>query len=183
MTGDRCTVSQMADVIMEGLEEYAQLAADDMKKAVKKAGTQARKDIQENAPVKTGAYAKSWATKTTKETANAMEIVVYSRNRYQLAHLLEKTGFPFTYDHFAEGESSDPPFICYLLPGSDNFAADGRVYFRISEVRIELYTDRKDPGAEALVETVLDDAGIFYNKSEVWIQSEKLYEVLYSMEL
>ena len=97
--------------------------------------------------------------------------------------MLEKTGFPFAYDHFAEGESTDPPFICYLLPGSDNFAADGRVYFRISEVRIELYTDRKDPGAEALVETVLDDAGIFYNKSEAWIQSEKLYEVLYSMEL
>ena len=46
-----------------------------------------------------------------------------------------------------------------------------------------IYTDRKDPGAEALVETVLDDAGIFYNKSEAWIQSEKLYEVLYSMEL
>lgn len=89
MAGDRCTVSQMADVIMEGLEEYAQLAADDMKKAVKKAGAQARKDIQENAPVKTGAYAKNWAAKTTKETANAMEIVVYSRNRYQLAHLLE----------------------------------------------------------------------------------------------
>lgn len=101
----------------------------------------------------------------------------------ELARMLEKTGFPFAYDHFAEGESTDPPFICYLLPGSDNFAADGRVYFRISEVRIELYTDRKDPGAEALVETVLDDAGIFYNKSEDWIQSEKLYEVLYSMEL
>ena len=101
----------------------------------------------------------------------------------ELAELLEKTGFPFAYDHFAEGESPDPPFICYLLPGSDNFSADGRVYFRISEVRIELYTDRKDSGAEALVETVLDDAGIFYNKSEAWIQSEKLYEVLYSMEL
>ena len=101
----------------------------------------------------------------------------------ELARMLEKTGFPFAYEHFAEGESTDPPFICYLLHGSDNFAADGRVYFRISEVRIELYTDRKDPGAEALVETVLDDAGIFYNKSEAWIQSEKLYEVLYSMEL
>ena len=98
----------------------------------------------------------------------------------ELAGMLEEIGFSFAYDHFAEGESPDPPFICYLLPGSDNFAADGRVYFRISEVRIELYTDRKDPGAEALVETVLDDAGIFYNKSEVWIQSEKLYEVLYS---
>ena len=71
-------------------------------------------------------------------------------------------------DHLAEGESPDLPFICYLLPGSDNFSADGRVYFRISEVRIELYTAKKDPGAEALVETVLDDVGIFYNKSEVW---------------
>ena len=50
MTGDRCTVSQMADVIMEGLEEYAQLAADDMKKAVSKAGTQARKDIRGKCP-------------------------------------------------------------------------------------------------------------------------------------
>ena len=43
----------------------------------------------------------------------------------ELAGMLEKTGFPFAYDHFAEGESPDPPFICYLLPGSDNFSADG----------------------------------------------------------
>lgn len=46
----------------------------------------------------------------------------------ELAGMLEKTGLPFAYDHFAEGESPDPPFICYLLPGSDNFSADGRVY-------------------------------------------------------
>ena len=41
MAGDRCTVSQMADVIMEGMEEYARLAAEDMKKAVRKAGAEA----------------------------------------------------------------------------------------------------------------------------------------------
>lgn len=97
--------------------------------------------------------------------------------------ILDGTGIPFAYDHFAEEESPEPPFICYLLPGSDNFAADGQVYFRISEVRVELYTDRKAPEVEAKVEAVLDAAGIFYNKSEVWIQSEKLYEVLYSMEV
>ena len=57
----------------------------------------------------------------------------------------------------AEGESPDTPFICYLLPGSDNFSADGRVYFRISEVRIELTRTGRIP-AEALMETVLDDA-------------------------
>ena len=37
----------------------------------------------------------------------------------ELAGMLEKTGFPFAYDHFAEGESPDPPFICYLLPRSE----------------------------------------------------------------
>ena len=89
MATDRVRIDQMAHVIMEGLQEYADLATDDLKKAVKKAGDEAKKDIQNNAPVKTGAYKKSWTVKTTKETSNAMEVVVHSKNRYQLAHLLE----------------------------------------------------------------------------------------------
>lgn len=89
MAMDRVRIDQMAHVIMEGLQEYADLATDDLKKAVKKAGDEAKKDIQNNAPVKTGAYKKSWTVKTTKETSNAMEVVVHSKNRYQLAHLLE----------------------------------------------------------------------------------------------
>ena len=89
MAMDRVRIDQMAHVIMEGLQEYADLATDDLKKAVNKAGDEAKKDIQNNAPVKTGAYKKSWTVKTTKETSNAMEVVVHSKNRYQLAHLLE----------------------------------------------------------------------------------------------
>ena len=89
MATDRVKIDQMAHVIMEGLQEYADLATEDLKKAVKKAGDEAKKDIQNNAPVKTGAYKKSWTVKTTKETSNAMEVVVHSKNRYQLAHLLE----------------------------------------------------------------------------------------------
>ena len=100
-----------------------------------------------------------------------------------LVEMLQEMKIPFAYDHFAEGESPEPPFICYLLPGSNNFAADGKVYFRINQVRIELYTDSKDLSVERKVEMVLDESGIFYNKSEVWIQSEKLYEVLYSFEV
>ena len=100
-----------------------------------------------------------------------------------LVEMLQEMEIPFAYDHFAEGESPEPPFICYLLPGSNNFAADGKVYFRINQVRIELYTDSKDLSVERKVEMVLDESGIFYNKSEVWIQSEKLYEVLYSFEV
>ena len=101
----------------------------------------------------------------------------------KLIAILNEMALPFAYDHFAEGESPEPPFICYLLPGSNNFAADGKVYFRINQVRIELYTDSKDLAVERKVEMVMDESGIFYNKSEVWIQSEKLYEVLYSFEV
>lgn len=100
-----------------------------------------------------------------------------------LVKLLEETGIPYAYDHFAEGESPDPPFICYLLPQSDNFSADGKVYLKVSNVNIELYTDSKDLAVEQKLETVLDIHSIFYDKTEVWIESEKLYEVLYSFEL
>ena len=101
----------------------------------------------------------------------------------KITAILEKIGLPFAYDHFAEGESPDPPFICYLIPNSDNFSADGRVYYKINEVHIELYTDCKDLSAEQKVEAVLDEHGIFYDKSEVWIESENLYEVLYTFEM
>ena len=101
----------------------------------------------------------------------------------ELLQMLQEMRIPFAYHHFAEGEAVNPPFICYLLPGSNNFSADGKVYFKINEVRIELYTDLKDLAVEQQVEDVLDEHEIFYNKSEVWIESEKLYEVLYSFEM
>ena len=44
----------------------------------------------------------------------------------RLLKILSEMALPFAYDHFAEGESPNPPFICYLLPGSNNFSADGR---------------------------------------------------------
>lgn len=101
----------------------------------------------------------------------------------QIVKMLDEINLPFAYDHFAEGESPDPPFICYLSPNSNNFAADGKVYYKINEIHIELYTDCKDLSAEQKVEAVLDEHGIFYEKSETWIESEKLYEVLYSFEM
>ena len=101
----------------------------------------------------------------------------------KLLEMMAEIDIPSAYDHFAEGESPSPPFITYLLPGSDNFGADGKVYYRVTEVHIELYTDEKDPAVESRIEAVLDEHGVFYDKTEVWIDSEKLYEVLYSFEM
>lgn len=83
------SVDELADAIAEGLEEYGNIATDVVKKSVKKAGATVRKEISANAPKNTGEYAGSWAVKKVKETANALTMVVRSKSRYQIAHLLE----------------------------------------------------------------------------------------------
>ena len=89
MSNQTVSIEQMADVIMEGLQEYADLATDDMKKAVKKAGNTVKTQINATAPKRTGKYAKSWKAKNTKETSTELQVTVYSPTRYMLAHLLE----------------------------------------------------------------------------------------------
>lgn len=74
---------------MKGLQEYLELADTAMKKAVRKTATSVKKEISENAPKDTGTYAKSWVTKKVTENSHSLEITVHSKNRYQLAHLLE----------------------------------------------------------------------------------------------
>lgn len=64
-----------------------------------------------------------------------------------------------------------------------NFSADGIVYQAINELDIELYTDRKDLEAEKKVEAVLREHGFFYEKTETYLESEKMFEVLYEMEV
>lgn len=83
------SIDDMAAEIMCGLTEYADLADTAMKAAVKKTATSVKKEISANAPVKSGRYKKSWVTKKTKENSHSLEMTVHSKNRYQIAHLLE----------------------------------------------------------------------------------------------
>lgn len=87
--GRRISINALADTVMECLNDYADVSTEGMKKAVRKAGNTVKKEISANAPKDTGAYAESWAVKNTKENAHSLEVTVYSKNRYQLAHLLE----------------------------------------------------------------------------------------------
>ena len=97
--------------------------------------------------------------------------------------MVAEMGLPSSYHHFAEGESPEPPFIVFLYPEADNFAADGIVYFKMNRLHIELYTDLKQPDLEESIEAVLLKHGIFYSKSETWMETERMYEVFYGMEV
>jgi len=46
-----------------------------------------------------------------------------------------------------------------------------------------LYTDEKNPPLEARVEKLLTEHELFFHKSEVWIEEEKMYEVLYEVTI
>lgn len=100
-----------------------------------------------------------------------------------IEEILNGVGLPYRYHHFEVEEAVELPFICWIVPGSENFAADGKVYFQTNNVNIELYTDFKDFELEEKIEAVLDQKEIYWEKTEVYIESERLYEVYYELVL
>lgn len=97
----------------------------------------------------------------------------------ELKKLLEITGMPVAYRDFKESQKM--PFICYFETGTNNFAADGKVYFSSRDIQIELYTRHKDSKAEKKVEDVLSE--IFWQKKQEYIDSEKCYQTVYEIEV
>ena len=87
--GKTIPIDKLAAEVMDGLEEYAELTADVLKKEIQEAGKVAKQQISQTAPRKTGRYAKSWAVKKISETSNSLEVTVHSKNRYMLTHRLE----------------------------------------------------------------------------------------------
>ena len=90
-------------------------------------------------------------------------------------------GFPFAYDHFAEGEGPDPSFLVYCYPKADNFAANGVAYFKQDILHIEVYTDRKDPALEEQIEAALDKGGIFYDRGICMSSANKHNKVTFNI--
>lgn len=104
----------------------------------------------------------------------------------ELQILLEATGFPVAYSHFVETDDLPipaPPFICYLCTFSAHFFADDKVYKSIDTVHIELYTAKKDLNAEAKLEAILNENELLYNSIEVYIETEKLFQKIYEIEV
>lgn len=98
----------------------------------------------------------------------------------EIGQMLKATGFPVAYSHFQNPPPSIP-FICYVVAYSSNFFADDKVHKKIETVQIELYTAKKDPQAESVLESVLDSYGLAYETTETYLESEKLYQKIYEV--
>jgi hypothetical protein len=93
--------------------------------------------------------------------------------------LLKTTNLPVAYHHFTSPPT--PPYIVYLFSYSSNFGADNKVYDAEKNFQVELYTTNKDPTSEALIEGLFDANDIYWDKTETYIESEGLYQVLYEI--
>ena len=98
-----------------------------------------------------------------------------------LFSLLKAIGLPVTYYQWETPPSL--PYLVYLMTDTDNFGADNKVYAGATNYNIELYSNKKDPTSEKLVEGLLNSNEIFWDKTEVYIDSEKMFQVTYSITI
>lgn len=95
--------------------------------------------------------------------------------------ILDKSGYPAAYRFFKT--KKEPPYICYFIPDSRNINADDINYKGIKHLFIELYTADKNETAENIVENILNENEICFNKIETYIETEKIYMILYDTEV
>lgn len=98
-----------------------------------------------------------------------------------LLNILKSTGLKVAYNNFKTPPSL--PYLVYLFTDSDNVGADNKVYKKRNNYQVELYSKLKDMALEKLVEDALDENDIFYDKTETYIDSEGLYQILYEIQV
>lgn len=75
------------------------------------------------------------------------------------------------------------PFICFICTDDNNFSADGIVYHAFTNFAVELYTQYKDEETEEKVEQTFTEHGIYYTKETTYLDDEKVWLIVYEMEL
>ncbi|MDQ1233348.1 hypothetical protein QE450_000846 [Paenibacillus sp. SORGH_AS306] len=104
----------------------------------------------------------------------------------ELYEHLKSLGYPVAYSHFTATENSpvpNPPYLIYLFSYSSDVMADNQNFVPISTFQVELYTAKKDLGAEKLVQDKLKAIRMPYSKTEIFIETENLYQVVYDIKL
>lgn len=100
----------------------------------------------------------------------------------EVYQMLSGIGYPCAYRQFNVSPGNpapELPFICFYYPENDDLLADNINYSRINRLFIELYTENKDFGAEAAVEAVLVANDLPFTRTEVYIDSESMWQIVY----
>lgn len=104
----------------------------------------------------------------------------------ELHQALKSLGMPVVYGEFVstpENPAPPPPFITYQFSYSGDLMADNHNYVDIENFQVELYTTKKDPATEKLIQDKFKELRLPYSKSGSWLDSEKLFQIIYEIQL
>jgi hypothetical protein len=101
----------------------------------------------------------------------------------EISAMIGEIGLPYAYYQFPDNTELQPPFICFLFDEDNDFIADGINYQKIRNLTVELYTDNKDFELEEAVETALNEHGLVYDRSETYLDSERMNMVTYTTDV
>lgn len=104
----------------------------------------------------------------------------------ELHSALKSLGMPVSYGEFEDTKQNPapaPPFITYQFSSNSDLFADNHNYVEIGNFQVELYTVKKDLAREKLLQDKLKELRIPYSKTETRIPEEKMYQVVYEIQL
>lgn len=100
-----------------------------------------------------------------------------------VAAMVAEIGISSAYYQFPEDTEQATPFVCFFYSGDNDLKADDSNYQKIEHLIIEVYTDNKDFTLEATTESVLHSHGMVWTKEETFLDSERMHEVIYEMDI
>lgn len=100
----------------------------------------------------------------------------------ELYNVLKSTNLPVAYGFFPEEEKVSLPCITYQVAYSGNFAAENRVYKKIENVDIFLFTKTKDPSVEQTLEAALAASDIYWDVTETYLSDQKVIQRIYEVQ-
>lgn len=76
--------------LLEAMAQYTDEVKEEVDQIIKDVAKEAKSDVRSGAPVRTGAYRKSWAVSFDKKKSGNAGFTVYAKApNYRLTHLLE----------------------------------------------------------------------------------------------
>lgn len=105
------------------------------------------------------------------------------KTREEIETMMESMDLPLAYYQFDEGTAQAPPYVVFFYSTDSDVFADDSNYVDKEQLNVELYTRYRDFDLEKQVEAILESNGFTYGKEASFIESERLYQIAYEMEV
>ena len=103
--------------------------------------------------------------------------------REEVYSMVQSIDLPCAYYEFPEDTKQSPPFIVWFFSQNTDVMADDRNFVDKEVLSIELYTSIRNYDLEKTVESVISSSGFSYAKEAAYIDSEKMWQISYEMEV